>query len=200
MMRRFRIWILAGGLCLILWALGRVQRSYQERAARLRSQQLVTLLEGNVQGPSRLLTSSMVAAMDAALVPQVRVLLRRPVPVNAWGRTYAEYEGQQEFTPLMMAAKGRLPRCVQELIDAGACLDTVDQDGRTALIWAVKEGNSNVVRVLLDEGANPDVVDRRGRTAIDYAYAGAWHWDRPEASLRLLKRAHAHPGPHALAR
>ena len=199
---RMRLTITAALLGLVLWGVASVHRAYGRRVAELRSQPLVTLIEqgSRTPRPGPLATSATVVALDAALVPKVKATLQRGVPASSWGNTDARYSDQSRFTPLMVAAMLRMPKTAQVLIDAGADPDVVDQDGRTALIWAVKNGNSEVIRVLLAAGADPDIVDRRRRTAIDYADAYSMGWDNQGALLRPLKRAHAKRGPYALAK
>ena len=53
------------------------------------------------------------------------------------------------------------------LIKLGAHVDTIDIDGRTALIFAADRGNTEIIRVLLAAQANTDLVDKRfGWTAL----------------------------------
>ena len=44
--------------------------------------------------------------------------------------------------------------------------DLQDNGGRTALIWAAKQGRNDVVTTLCQEGANKDLQDNDGRTAL----------------------------------
>jgi hypothetical protein len=48
-------------------------------------------------------------------------------------------------------------------------LDSVDNDGKTALIYAAQLGNKEIVRLLLTKGANLNVQDHSGRTAMNLA-------------------------------
>lgn len=63
----------------------------------------------------------------------------------------------------------RVLSILQTLIQAGAMLDTQDQEGNTALIWAVQAGNLEAVRLLLAAGANPLLHNKIGKTGRDYA-------------------------------
>jgi hypothetical protein len=199
-----RVVALGLALAALLAALGWVVRVYQRRSYRMRSQPLVTLIDRAARRlpgtpapfPRPLPTSKTLEAADAAVVGSVLALLDGGVPPDGWGETEVVYEGQNEFTPLMVAAIRRLPKTTALLIRRGAKVNEIDHDGRTALMWAAKSGNSRVVRVLLAAGADPNIVDRRGRTALDYATFLAGGWDRKEAVMRPLKRVHAEPGPY----
>ena len=63
-----------------------------------------------------------------------------------------------------------LPRVLQ-LIQLGAPLDLVDENGSSALHWACSEGHEHVAKALLDgkfegKGAKVDLRDECGRTAL----------------------------------
>lgn len=73
---------------------------------------------------------------------------------------------------------------VKKLVDAGAKINALDQEGHTALMFAAFNGHTDIVLLLLDEGA---VVDRRdflGRTALLYASTGPF----PETVKLLLEK------------
>jgi ankyrin repeat protein len=57
---------------------------------------------------------------------------------------------------------GRIARAL-----TGDPLNTVSNEGMTALHVAVRSGNVNLVRYLLDKGARADIVDASGRTPLD---------------------------------
>jgi ankyrin repeat protein len=52
------------------------------------------------------------------------------------------------------------------LIAAGAAVDLVDQDGRTALIEATADHEDEVAQSLISQGANLNAQDRSGRSAL----------------------------------
>lgn len=47
--------------------------------------------------------------------------------------------------------------------------DTIANDLRTPLLYAIENGNDEMASFLLEKGANPDKADRKGRTPLFYA-------------------------------
>nr|XP_016438447.1 PREDICTED: serine/threonine-protein kinase HT1-like isoform X1 [Nicotiana tabacum]XP_016438448.1 PREDICTED: serine/threonine-protein kinase HT1-like isoform X1 [Nicotiana tabacum] len=73
---------------------------------------------------------------------------------------------------LFMACKGDV-KGVQDLLDEGIDVNSIDLDGRTALHIAACEGHVEVVKLLLSRKANMDGRDRWGSTAVaDAKYYG----------------------------
>ncbi|CAA2992662.1 serine threonine- kinase HT1-like isoform X1 [Olea europaea subsp. europaea] len=73
---------------------------------------------------------------------------------------------------LSMACKGDV-KGVQDLLDEGIDVNSIDLDGRTALHIAACEGHVEVVKLLLSRRANIDAHDRWGSTAAaDAKYYG----------------------------
>ncbi|XP_018464760.1 integrin-linked protein kinase 1 isoform X2 [Raphanus sativus] len=73
---------------------------------------------------------------------------------------------------LFMASKGDVGG-VEELLDEGIDVNSIDLDGRTALHIAACEGHLGVVKALLSRRANIDARDRWGSTAAaDAKYYG----------------------------
>ena len=60
---------------------------------------------------------------------------------------------------------------VRRLIDAGASVETADENGLTALMVAAMQGNMDMLLALLDRGAQVDLTDLSGRSALHYAIA-----------------------------
>ena len=44
-----------------------------------------------------------------------------------------------------------------------------DKLGRTALMYAIMQGNHKIVEYLLEAGADPNIADKRGWTALKIA-------------------------------
>lgn len=87
----------------------------------------------------------------------VKQLLEAGVDVN--------FAGKAGFTPLMNTES---PEILQILLDAGADLEAQDENGRTALMWAVQPfyKNERTVAFLLESGAELETRDNAGRTAL----------------------------------
>lgn len=69
---------------------------------------------------------------------------------------------------LFLACKGDVEG-VQDLLDDGVDVNSIDLDGRTALHIAACEGHIDVVKVLLSRRANIDARDRWGSTVYYYS-------------------------------
>src|SRR5688500_2367492 len=70
--------------------------------------------------------------------------------------------------PIHWAAGNGREAVVEMLLEYGADVNGIDQDGRTALHRAAKL-HPKTVRVLLERGANPNVVDSQGFTPLTWA-------------------------------
>ena len=66
------------------------------------------------------------------------------------------------------AATGNLKR-VRELVDNGANVNTRDEDGETALMWASCNNHLDIVKLLLEKGADASIKSSDGRTALKLA-------------------------------
>jgi CDK inhibitor PHO81 len=60
------------------------------------------------------------------------------------------------WTPLFFAASEGHDDCVQELLQAGALLNTVDDSGHSAMYWAAWAGHLGCMNLLFEAGAKPD--------------------------------------------
>lgn len=81
-------------------------------------------------------------------------------------------------TPLMIASEGNgyMPNnapMVVALLAAGAHIDSVDAQGRSALYRASSEGKVDAMRVLLDQKANPNLRANNGSTPLIEATTNA---------------------------
>ena len=57
---------------------------------------------------------------------------------------------------------------VRALIEKGASLEVVDEEGRTALFYAAEEDQLEVVKALLAAGSSLNARDKQGQTALHY--------------------------------
>ncbi len=70
---------------------------------------------------------------------------------------------------LIRAAKKGDAEKLRGLIAAGIAVDSEDENGWTALSWAVKNRHSDIARVLIDAGANAEHESRNGWTPMAIA-------------------------------
>lgn len=77
--------------------------------------------------------------------------------------------GPYKGTPLATAAFCLPADRMGQLIDHGATIDFLDEDGDTALTAAVQVGDANCLRLLLERGADFLHVSKRNKTALQDA-------------------------------
>lgn len=58
------------------------------------------------------------------------------------------------------------PMACQALIDAGADVNAIDNDGTTPAMIAAMDGSPDTLKVLIDNGANLNMIDAAGRTPL----------------------------------
>jgi ankyrin repeat protein len=75
------------------------------------------------------------------------------------------------WTPLMLAAHEGPAEAVTCLLECGACVDAVDECGRTALMLAANQptDTENKIRMLLKAGADANRTSQEGKRAYEYA-------------------------------
>ena len=101
-----------------------------------------------------------------------RELAENPKSVNA--------KGQGGWTPSMYAALYGDGDAVRLLLDKGANPNAQNDDGGTALMYAIEDAEKT--RLLLDHGANPDLRSGEGRTALLIAVG----WRGSYSAVKLL--------------
>jgi uncharacterized protein len=111
---------------------------------------------------------------DAVTIVSVRDDLATLKVLLSGGASPKLITSPYDGTALIAAAHLGHDGIVQELVNAGAPLDHVNNLGWTALMEAVVLGNGGprhveTVRVLLEAGANARIPDRQGLTPLDHA-------------------------------
>ena len=66
----------------------------------------------------------------------------------------------EDATPLIIASCYGKTDCVKLLIEHNADVNTIDNDGRTALFYAMVYGQDEVQKLLSDNGASYDICDK----------------------------------------
>ncbi|PTB52105.1 hypothetical protein M431DRAFT_91098, partial [Trichoderma harzianum CBS 226.95] len=91
----------------------------------------------------------------------VQQLLKLPqVEVNA--------RGYRDLTPLQVACKKGYDSITEILLDAGADIEILSDDGKTPLLHAVQEQMESTVKLLTTRGANVNFI-HLGTTALHTA-------------------------------
>jgi len=71
------------------------------------------------------------------------------------------------------ALKGQVTDVAAHL-KRGVKTDTLDQEGRTPLIYAAFNGNTEIMSILIRNGADVNIADNYGRTALMMASSGPY--------------------------
>ena len=70
---------------------------------------------------------------------------------------------------------------VKLLVEKGADIDSIDTEGRTPLLRAVRSGHEAVVKLLIEKGASVHSKDKEGRTPLWWAAE-----NKHKATVKLL--------------
>lgn len=73
---------------------------------------------------------------------------------------------------------------VEKIVSAGIEIDSLDDEGRTPLMYAAFNGHTAIVKVLVKNGAEVNKPDPNKRTALMFAASGPF----PETVLFLLEQ------------
>lgn len=106
------------------------------------------------------------AATAAAMAPQAE---NRAAPAALKRRAESAPVVGGQAGGLLEAARGGQVTRIEQLVRAGADINTADDNGRTPLMLAVLMGHEDAVARLLALGANPALIDRDGRNALEHA-------------------------------
>ena len=120
----------------------------------------VALLSCNRHSPS--LEASLYVAACNGDTTKAREVLRRGANINATdGDGYSALIAAEACT----TRPGR-PEMVELLIANGAAVNLQARNGRTALMYAAKNGDTQAVKALLKSGASVNTADNEGETAL----------------------------------
>ncbi|XP_002737915.1 fibronectin type 3 and ankyrin repeat domains protein 1-like [Saccoglossus kowalevskii] len=102
-------------------------------------------------------------AVDSANTQLLRWIILDGCPVDIRDRNSG-------WSPLMRACTlGGNTEVAKTLINAGANVNTKDNDGKTPLMIAALNGHLSLVELLIQKGADVHVKNEFGKTAIDFA-------------------------------
>ncbi|WP_319503289.1 ankyrin repeat domain-containing protein [uncultured Draconibacterium sp.] len=81
-------------------------------------------------------------------------------------------KAQLDTTLIFQASLEGNVQTVLNALDAGFKPNTIDENGRTALMLAAYNGNTEIVKLLIARGADVNYSDKVDRTALMYASTG----------------------------
>jgi uncharacterized protein len=121
-------------------------------------------------------TTPLLRAAKAGDTEAMKVLLAKgadPKITNKGGITplmaAAGLGSKEEDTTGRKRTEEQAIASIQLCLDAGADVNTADNQGETALHGAAQKGYDHVVQFLADHGAKLDAKDKKGRTPLDAA-------------------------------
>lgn len=106
-----------------------------------------------------------------------------PVDASGIDNSFSETISVEMHSDFLAAArKGNIDK-VKDLIQRGADIDTFNEMGITALMWAAMEGRADLVKLLVNQGADVNMSTKTGNTALIWA-ASNNHTDIIETLLQ----------------
>lgn len=84
-------------------------------------------------------------------------------------RIFVDVRNHIQETPLHLAVYSGQILTVDQLLDFGADVNAVNEDGETCLFYAARKGYPAIIRLLIQRGVDVHVQDRYGDRAIDQA-------------------------------
>lgn len=99
-----------------------------------------------------------------------------------------DFKDEKGWTPLVAAASSGHDKVAQELINAGAKVDSRTSLRTTALHHAARGGHLNVTELLLASDADPNAQDQLGKTPLMYTdnvtvAETLWNSEKHDASI-----------------
>jgi ankyrin repeat protein len=117
-------------------------------------------INGNYGGTTPLLSATQIGSIVGS-VDSVKILLDLGADVNL---APAGPRNPDRNSALIVAAARGEPSIVQALLDAGAQVDSQNNNGDTAILFAAAEGHTSIVQLLLSSGADWTIKNLDGYT------------------------------------
>lgn len=96
-------------------------------------------------------------------------------------------DDQFGIKPLLAATIYGLADVATMLLDAGAYVDSRNNDGMTPLMVAVFQADVHLVKLFIERKANINIVSNDGKTALHGAVLGAVKRKTPDDTIECLK-------------
>lgn len=88
--------------------------------------------------------------------------------INAYGANITIADKHRR-TVLHTAAHNDLDKLVKKLIDAGAVINAIDENGDSPLFDAARAGSLNSAIILVEHGADFNLMNKNNKSALDMA-------------------------------
>lgn len=82
---------------------------------------------------------------------------------------YKMFQYQKYDSVILKSYHFIIPGLVEDILDLGANFDAKDNDGKSLLFYAARDGNAELVKLLVDRGANIDMKFKNSRTLLHLA-------------------------------
>jgi|GEM_PF-1189769 len=139
------------------------------------------LLSTPFPGDATVYLTRLETRMDpASMTEDIKLKLdRQPMNFRVEVRAEAGYGSE-----LILAAKNGNTGRVRSLLEAGSDLEARDENGLTALMWAIRERRKDIAELLLAAGADVNARDLDGQTTLMWA-ASQGYLEIVQALLRI---------------
>ena len=118
----------------------------------------------NAKGPSEITPLLWSASYDSPGV--MKALLKAGADPNLVG----SYDGSLPLdSACRYSSKNEVPETVKILLESGANVNGIGDNGQTALHYAVSSDNTELIKYLLEKGADPLILNDKGLTALSLA-------------------------------
>jgi len=128
-------------------------------------QKLLEFAKNNISYSPTMLNSALIQAVKNGRAAVIQSLL--PFTTNPENNSYPTT--MLTTTNLIQTVKNKHSVIVEMLIDAGANINSKDNEGLSALMWAVKANNFKMVQYLVKKGIDPNRTDNNGNSALIFA-------------------------------
>ena len=133
---------------------------------RNKSEEVSNLLQAGADGNQTITYEAGIRDFDLDITTSLLEYAVKYCNVEVVKNLLAEFKGDNINEILLIAVIKNCSAVVKELIEAGADVNYVDRNGRTALLEAANEARPAVARELITAGADVNYIDKYNNTAL----------------------------------